>query len=823
MNKKISTLLAVLLAAGYCVTAEAGVVKVTAPKGGNTYVIGAASLTTAAANTADQLMNSTSKVAFTNRGGGAAADVNASYQWIFSGSIETEASTFTLYNVEKGQYLHDNDEAAQFESNSTNYTYSSGFKIVSTSGNSKELKNTTGVASFANTGSGTALYFYAITKPIAVTPTGQNVALKFGDKYLYVSSDVNQAKVELVSEANYLACLNGFEPTRVQWKVGAAGKYQSAFATTATYLTVNGNNFQLVSADPDATWEEATGEAETTYGQVATTAGTFSYLLLNETNGNITLDADPTSLKKMSLDQVSLPQVGEATAKKDGYDLVKTINSGEYYLLSSNALTGGSNASYVSQESNAKAATLVAYTSIDDNAFWKVSYSKGYYSFVNKKGITLKVGGATTFKPNATYNNGFRLTTDDASNNCLNIASGAITLAAANTGASASNPQILGLYSLGSVAYEASELMAEYNTYFNLQIKDGDKLTDQLQSNPFYAKDLVPMKIDGSAPNYTLKEATGNEESFLLRTTSGNYIVLDLDDKWSIAGIDEHVTAGGYKFATLTGKNMLAYLNKTGDVTLNERRLGFTFQIKHSAVDDSAIQTIEVVDNTIDRDNGFMKDADGNSIVYYMASFNSDKKTYLTVNTEKKNLVYAALHKQTVVQGTDAKNNPLLHRYVNISFVNKVSDDWTGKYTTEDGGTATLNGKVLGFKKKSSYYYGNNYSLVPVSADKNLASKPEGQWFVTMTEAADGTKAADIDNKKFTFVNRENPKRKLNITQMFSLGDNKYAVEYAEVDPDLAFCKNGFGRDTLLIAPVKPVIENDTVLINGYKDRKSVV
>ena len=39
MNKKISTLLAAFLAAGFSLTTEAGVVKVTSPKTGNSYVI----------------------------------------------------------------------------------------------------------------------------------------------------------------------------------------------------------------------------------------------------------------------------------------------------------------------------------------------------------------------------------------------------------------------------------------------------------------------------------------------------------------------------------------------------------------------------------------------------------------------------------------------------------------------------------------------------------------------------------------------------------------------------------------------------------------
>ena len=802
MNKKISTLLAAFLAAGYCMTAEAGVVKVTTPKSGQAYVIGADGLVTIAASQT-QLQNSAAgAVAFTT--GSNTGDVASKSQWRFDGAID---GNFSLYNVEKGKYLEDEGDNAQYGSSAVNFTYAAT-KITSTANPSNKLTATAAVASFGTTG--TALYFYAITERVPASVAGDAFALKFGDKYLYVSGVADASVVSLIDQAQYETTLKGAEPWRVQWSASAAGIYKSAYSIASLYLKVASNDFQVTTSEPtNDFW--SVNETEGIYGQEQNTEGTFKYLLSSNgtADGNITVAADPSGNVTMSLTQVALPQTGDAAATKDSYDLAENIVAGEYYLLSGNNATG-----YVSQSSNSTAATVVAAGVADANAYWKVSYSGGYYSFVNKNGISLKIGNATKFKPNADYHNGFRLHTDDA-DSYINIATTTISLATASAAASASNPQILGLYSLGSAAYKASELMAEYNTYFDLLLKDEGKTTDQLQSNPFYGKDLVPMKIEGTAGKYTLKEATGNEEAFLLRTTSGNYIVLDLDNKWSIAGIDQHVTAGGYKFATLTAANMLAFLNQKGNADLLKRKLGFTFQIKHSAVDDSAIQTIEVVNNAIAVDDDYMhNDVTGQDIVYYMASFNSDKKTYLTVNTEKKNLVYAALQKQTVVLGTDAKNNPLLSRYVNISFVNKVSDAWTGKYSIEDGGVATLNGKVLGIKKDGSYK--NTGALVPISSEKNLANRPEGQWFVKMTEAVDGTKAADIDNKKFTFVNRENPEKVLEVMQMFSLGDNKYAVEYA--DQFNSFCNNGAGRDTLLLAPVKPGIESDTVLINGYKD-----
>ena len=205
----------------------------------------------------------------------------------------------------------------------------------------------------------------------------------------------------------------------------------------------------------------------------------------------------------------------------------------------------------------------------------------------------------------------------------------------------------------------------------------------------------------------------------------------------------------------------------------------------------------------------------------YLTTFENDGKTYLTVNADvNKVIFYAALQKKTLVHGSDKNSNPLNWKYVNIKFVNHASV----KYTTEDDRQATLDGKVLGMARDNSY---RKWTAFPAEADKFLVDKPEGQWAVSMTNAAAATdeKGVKLDSDAnedvaFTFTNRENNDAQYKVARMYNLGGNKFAVEY-DVN-GMAFSNShmaGQYRDTLEITPVN--IESEGArLMDGYKNYK---
>ena len=110
MNKKFSTLLAAFLVAGFSYTVEAGVVKVTNPTSGRSYVIAADGLKDVASNDVLQLLRSTNDIKSNNASSPAKAVVTDDAKWIFSGNL----STFTLKNVGKVEFMEDYSSTARF-------------------------------------------------------------------------------------------------------------------------------------------------------------------------------------------------------------------------------------------------------------------------------------------------------------------------------------------------------------------------------------------------------------------------------------------------------------------------------------------------------------------------------------------------------------------------------------------------------------------------------------------------------------------------------------------------------------------------------------
>ena len=822
MNKKISTLLAAFLTAGFSLTAEAGVVKVTNPKTGSSYVIaeqGWNALATKSILQSDGVnVKASAAIAMGSFAATAATDL-----WQYTGS----ASGFTLLQAANGLGKAEigGTPGMRTAANASTFVLNGG---VLTTGSDKL---TLAASTAATWGAGTAVDFYAYTVKPAVQATSQ--ILKVGNKYLVVKDATGT--VELVDEVTYQAYLTVGEAAKTLWTLGTDGKYETEFPQNTSankFLKIDGSSATLVAAATGSVFESNT--AEGLFGIWDATNAVFSYLQLNTQGTGLVSNAASTANDVTIV--ASTPAVAPPTANTTlgTHSLATTVVSSEYYLISSN--DGTATQLVLAQADNSNPATFTAFTGFATDeqkatAYWKVNETKvtgGYkYSFVNKAGVTLKIGGITEFYSASRYAGGITLNQESTTNVITLTNAGAVSLA----NSTSANTQVLGFYNVAIDNFTAAQLCQYYNTYFDLQLKNwkaGAGNTDQLQGNMFEGG-LVPMEIqyNSNTRSYYLTEAAPNATTFLLKRKADNaYVVMDWGKTWSASGINNHVTQGGFKFDKLSEDNLLAYIHGAAPAGLRERKLAFAFNMQHANLDNE-IKYISVVDyskaltqlsdanvpavNVDDR-----LPADAVQYPVYLTTFEANGVTYLTVNAVRNDVIlYASLQKKTLVHGSDAKNNPLLLKYVNIKFVNHSSV----KYTTEDSRQATLNGKVLGIARDNG---ARRFNAYPAEAEKFLFAKPEGQWAVKMANVSDaeakvGKALNENQDTKFTFVNRESNVEYV-VDRMYWLSGNTYAVEYDS--PRYAFSNNvnpgSMRRDTVEITAVD--LKNNTRLMDGYKN-----
>ena len=440
------------------------------------------------------------------------------------------------------------------------------------------------------------------------------------------------------------------------------------------------------------------------------------------------------------------------------------------------------------------------YTS---QALWKVTKQKlndGRYSYIftnRETGDDLTINGYKRFIA-YDYNGGVQLLGVDINgrNEASVIFQLGINVTTSNTAAT-----VIGFYQSKLEKFTAHWLLHRYGSSFQLNVveKYKDNTNKTINGNVFEDADLVPVVKDGSDLHEIISENDGfsGSEQFLLKKKGTNlYIALNVSERWSNATND--FVDGGYKFELLSEANMKTVLS-TGAV--NGKSYFPYFQITYmegvTKYDASGINEDAVKDNTPaycieigDKDLNFRydlvnletTDANGHLDVFVTANencgHNDARKPEISFYTDNEN----------IVRGEDATNNPLNYRYVNISF--KAGANM--QFQNENSKWVNLNGKVLGINK-----YG---WVMPTEADYFLFDKAEGQWAVSMTDAAN-------DTRKFTFTNRENPNKSIAIKSMHALGNDVYAVEYDYNDNDDSWAKpfgyyngkNQVERDTLVI------------------------
>ena len=830
MNKKLSLMLAAFVAAGWSLTAEAGVVKVTQPTSGNSYVIAAEGWSSS--NETSVLLQSDSYDVKGKNASAYGTITEATDLWEYLG----DANGFTLSQKNGFIGAANNAGAAPALVNTA----------VSFTWDATGLKAKTGSyltfsdGANASWGAGTAVEFFAYTEKAEAQ---DGVVLKVGNKYLVVDGASGSEVLKLVDETTYQAYIKVGQDSKTLWKIDSNGKISSKLnGVTNNYLGLSTSNLALVATGSAAVFE--TNEAEGYFGIWDGTAKSFTFLKENSAGDGLVVSgtiADTGDVQIVASAPVVASPTATTTLTAGGitYQLANAVSSAEYYLISSNE--ANSSAKVLYQEDNSTSAEMKDFSMLTvdekDAAYWSVQESydstkkKYKYSFVNKAGITLKVGGISEFYSTTKYAGGVSLK-DLAGTSDLKLNSSSVEL-----GSASSYDNILGFYYVGTADFEVKDLCKYYNTYFDLNLMDKKDGTSDLEGDLFDGG-LIPMEIfyDKNSKTFYLEEARSTATTFLLkRKADGAYIVLDWDKTWSVSGIDQHVTKGGFKFDKLSEDNLNAYINGRAVSELQKRHLGFAFAVEYAGYEETdnnkSLKYIKVVDygnsyDEINKTDGAEVTADNRkaseTVQYpvYLTTYETSGKTYLTVNAEKdKVILYAELQEKTLVHGSDKDNNPLNWKYVSIKFVNHPSV----KYETQDGNAATLNGKVLGMRR-------DNVNLAyPAEAEKFLANKPEGQWVVSMANAGtltakdkNGVALDETQDVAFAFANRENPNAKYYVARMFHLEGNKFAVEYDQND---AFANNwynrpnpgGISRDTLEITPLN-IESQGARLMDGYKN-----
>ena len=262
MNKKIFTLLAAFLAAGYSVTAEAGIVKITTPKTTESYVIAAGDLTGGA--DVKVLINNSGNTAGTlgaadmQASGFTDATTNANCLFTFTKSQDGtnwDLSSGSAVNQTKVAYTGETSSeafslGAAAEPLALGSTEKGSFSLKATTGTSKFYLDPATATTFANEGSGQApaLYVYAFSTDITVSGTTANY-FTVGDKYLVrqdakgLRSDVVTAKFMTAAELN-IALGNGMDKAYAQW-TAKDGVLTSAVKGGLQIASVEGETFTL--------------------------------------------------------------------------------------------------------------------------------------------------------------------------------------------------------------------------------------------------------------------------------------------------------------------------------------------------------------------------------------------------------------------------------------------------------------------------------------------------------------------------------------------------------------------------------------------------
>ena len=760
MNRKLSLMLAAFVAAGYSLTAEAGVIKVTKPTVNSSFIIASADLNSENVKVLVSENGTLKAVDKTLADFTTASEENAA-DYLF-GVEGKNTNSVTLKNGE--QAIQWNNAAFVLAATGSNFKWQNNglyYAANASDGRYIDLSQT----NLANA-SKTTLSLYAVSTNVA--DTERPSYFKVGDDFLVVTTNAEgEAAVELMNATELEIYLNSHQIETAQWIV-KDGIVTSVLNGDAIDADENGN---LVLSE--------TGEVVSIY------------------NNKLYVGQTETEFTKATS---GVPETG----------VVVPVGITSFEVGGTFLLKVGGETNVVAQDKSSDAKLGEA----EDNAYWTISEDKdneGVYKFTNNDDVELSIDDVYEFKlkevgNSMSYARAFYLVDAQDEDRVVKYDStnGFSWVSISEEGGAS----VFGVAIVASSAYNAQELADKTGDGFYMTLKnnDTDKATTNLQGNPFVGKlrPVYPVDKNGNRVAATSGSVAGfkaysaddnsaaNYSEYLLANESG-IIVLDLDEdhKWSVEGINEFEgTGGGFKFKTFSNADMVAILNaKSGDDAYETKQnVAYTFTITYKDSHKQDIDLIKVKGVT----------PANNQNEYRVISYNNASGYFLSAGLMwVGNPVYAVFGSPAMVQTTDEENNPLLNKYVNITLK-----------TTH----VRNNGKVIAMNEDGN--------VAAVQASKFLFSKPEGQWAVTATNAEVDEETDAADRYAFTFTNRESGKS-FNVENMYYLGDNQYAVYY---NGSAKFSGYGSAatRDTLIIAPsAASELKNDRVQMDGYANFKA--
>ena len=756
--------MAVFLAAGATFTAEAGVVLV---KGGDvtdgtSYIITNAKI--AEGSTVKALTVNAGALGLVDITGiPAAADLD-DYTWTPSSSkakldhVNGKGLEFSTDGFVAGTSAN-LTIAADGATDASTVTGGSTFYLALEDGNTK-FAGATGVKK--------TVYFYLATTPV-LAETSEPTPITIGtSKYLVYNKTTGTASLIDCSTNTELLIL-GYTPDQYMWNVDADGVISLASNSAVKVAGIDGS--ANVTLGPTGAKVEKSGNDLYVDGAKVST----NFLTSNPIAPTTTALNTSSTLDALYADAVEFAE-------------------GETFMIHVN---GDNNANhYVSK----KAGQAVSATGVEgSDAYWTAEAVAGktnVYRFVNANNQVLDLANIQEFivkKVPTTAGTAIYYLINASDDKVINYSSATFSATAFVT--APTNFARISFHKAASTAYTAGTLVKKLGDGFTMTLANKKEGVTDLQGNPFLGKlKVVKPKMEGTkVTGFESYKSTDNATSYMLANDEG-IIVLNLnqDEKWSVEGITIfNGDAGGFKFQTISVDDMKTIMNsKSGDAAYTvKKKIAYNFSINHSSADQNTISSIEVSGVT-----------PAPTTKYAVISYNNNEGYFLSAGKTSPSqvgvLVYASFGSDAFVLTTDEANNPLNYKYVNITFISK---------------NAKVNNKVLAMDEDGD--------VAPVQASKFLFNKPEGQWAVTATNGVKNTATKKADAYAFTFTNRES-QEVINVKDMYSLGNDKYAVSYTGRNP---FGFSTVSRDTLVITPsAASELDNNTVQMDGYANFKAL-
>ena len=712
MNKKFSTLVAVLLAAGAWTTLEAKVVEVATPAIGNSYLIGTD--VDGNAGTVTNLVTGLTGIQTS-----AVPVTNANAAWLLE---ETEGG-FYLKNVQ-GEYvcavnnvqnritLSSEIEGIKFAFDGNKIVVAEEVSTAITKGMELSVSNT---LSLVASGSGTELAFAlygedsfkgmpgledatvvfdangAINKETLTTDAVIKAPLniKVGDAYLVVKTDDNgNYVVEELTGDDAIKTLNADNSLAASWEWRNGYLVSTAALRVAepkmVYLVYENGGYATVSIDMSSSStipEKATNFASDKEGiEDAVISISKTSLPADEETGarswsDIIADASDLKLLTSTTDDYVIVKLGdnflyadEATGNvevKFSMDLATDNYKG--YLWDVNRSGAGENA------------YNYTFTSLAENG---------------GKAIAWELNGTTTFVANTASLNGLTLT-----NNGMPVTDKVTT---------GVTKAIVALYEAPTIVFTADELNDILKPGFGMTVKIAANNDKAIEGVEVFGKTMYAVAVSGNPRAIQIVDELKDDKK--TPADDANYLVLD---KAGWDGISANSQLNG-EFIWVSAKDL-------ADADLN-KNWHSTFEFRYSAgkPDTDVLETLYVP---------------GVGASAYILSVNGIN--YLTTKKSisgTETWPYIKLAPQNIV---DVKT--LLGKYWNITFAEKTVSNPNEEYKL-NGGVVAVVQREGATTPKADY----------VKASSVLLTSPEAQWGVVA-----------VSGSTFTLQNRENPDVKI--------------------------------------------------------------